>query len=66
MPKRTTAQLGPAAVVVFALYHALTLISDLETCTQNLRAYRARPTRNNLVRLLLAEGVFISDLGLGA
>ncbi|WP_369037827.1 hypothetical protein [Streptomyces adonidis] len=44
----------------------LTLISDLENCAKNLHAYRARPTGNNLIRLLLAEGVFIKDLGLGA
>ncbi|MET7656997.1 MULTISPECIES: hypothetical protein [unclassified Streptomyces] len=65
MPKRSAVALGPAAVV-FTLYHALTLLSDLQACTQNLRAYRARPTVSNLARLLLAEGVFIKDLGLGA
>ncbi|MGX5183068.1 hypothetical protein ACWKT5_09640 [Streptomyces avermitilis] len=64
MTKSSAAHLGPATVI-FALYHALTLISDLETCRQNLRIYRARPTGNNLVRLLVAEGVFIRDLGLG-
>ncbi|MFE5082923.1 hypothetical protein [Streptomyces mirabilis] len=66
MPKRSTVALGPAAAVVFTLYHALTVISDLETCAQNVRVHRARPTGSNLVRLLFAEGVFIKDLGLGA
>ncbi|MGW9030046.1 hypothetical protein ACWGQ5_39315 [Streptomyces sp. NPDC055722] len=66
MPKRSPAELGPAAVLVFTLYHVLTLVSDLESCAKNLHAYRARPTGNNLIRLLLAEGVFIKDLGLGA
>ena len=65
MSKKSPAGIGPAAVV-FALYHALTLITDLETCARNVRAYRSSPTGNNLVRLLLAEGVFIQDLGLGA
>lgn len=50
-----------AAVVVG--YHVLAAMADAETVHTNFIRYKARRTLPNLRRLLLAEGVFISDLG---
>lgn len=47
-------------------YHVFALVKDEESFVANWRNYKARPTGANLVRLLVAEGVFIKDLGLAA
>ncbi|SEM21637.1 hypothetical protein [Streptacidiphilus jiangxiensis] len=65
MAKQTTPGVTPVAMA-FALYHLVTIVIDAETCMNNLRAYQARQSGANLARLLLAEGVLIKDLGLGA
>lgn len=58
---------SPAAVVavVIAAYHVAAIIKDAEAVAANWRRYNSQPTMNNFIRLLLAEGVFIADLGLG-
>jgi hypothetical protein len=44
-------------------WHALSIINDAERCKFNLARYQAAPTLPNLVKLLVAEGALISDLG---
>lgn len=53
-----------AAVVggVLLVWHLLSLIKDAERWQFNLARYQARPTGANLVKLLVAEGMLISDL----
>jgi hypothetical protein len=62
MAKKTTVS-GLAAGVLLA-YHLLSLVKDAESWETNRKRYRADPSTVNLLRLLLAEGVFIKDLGL--
>lgn len=52
--------------IVAALYHGLALLADAEQVKANWQRYNQNPTGNNLLRALLAEGIFIEDLGLGA
>jgi len=65
MAKAKTAPAG-AAVVVLTVYHALALLADAETVAENWRRYQRTGSGADFLRLLLAEGVFIKDLGLGA
>jgi hypothetical protein len=51
-------------IIVAALYHAYTLKQDTETYLNNLRRFGANPTIPNLIRVVVAEGVVIKDLGL--
>jgi hypothetical protein len=47
-----------------AAYHLSTLVADTEAYLANLRRFGAKPTGWNLVRVLIAEGVLLKDLGL--
>ena len=64
--KNSTPMLDPRLLAfIVAAYHVAALIKDFETCKQNWNNYKKDPTGANLVRLAVAEGVFIKDLGLG-
>lgn len=66
MPKKSAPMLDPRLLaLIVAAYHVAALVKDFETCQQNWNNYKKNPTGANLVRLALAEGVFIKDLGLG-
>ena len=65
MAKTKPAPAG-AAVVLVTVYHALALLVDAETVAENWRRYQRTGLGADLLRLLLAEGVFIKDLGLAA
>jgi hypothetical protein len=45
------------------IWHALSLVADAERYQRNLARYNARPTLPNFVKLAVAEGVLIGDLG---
>lgn len=45
-------------------YHVITLIADTEKYVANVRRFVATPSAWNLVRVLIAEGVILKDLGL--
>ncbi len=45
-------------------YHLLAAWKDAEQAAANWQRYKQDPTFNNLLRALLAEGIFIEDLGL--
>lgn len=65
MAGKKTPLINPGALVVLsALYHAAALAVDAESVAANLKRFNANPTWANLARALLAEGVFIKDLGL--
>jgi hypothetical protein len=51
--------------IVFG-YHVLAAWKDAEQAAANWQRYKQIPTFNNLLRALLAEGILIEDLGLGA
>lgn len=53
---------GVAAAVLF-VYHLVALAKDDQRWHANRRRYQANPNRANLLRLLLAEGVLIKDIG---
>lgn len=53
---------GAAAFGLF-VYHLIALAVDAERWQVNNRRYQAVPNRANLLRLLLAEGVLIKDVG---
>jgi hypothetical protein len=67
MPKKNAApSLDPKLLVVaYAVYHVAALIKDFEACVRNWNNYKKDRSGANLLRLALAEGVFIKDLGLG-
>jgi hypothetical protein len=44
-------------------WHVASLVQDAERYRLNLARWRAAPTGSNLLRLLIAEGVLIKDLG---
>lgn len=44
-------------------YHAAMLAADAKQVKANVRRYRTRPSRENLIRLAVAEGVLIKDVG---
>lgn len=64
MAKKTTVPGATITAGVLLAYHLLSLAKDAETWQTNLKRYQADRTPANLLRLLLAEGVFIRDLGL--
>lgn len=66
MAKKTPAKPVTIVGVIAALYHGLALLKDAEQVKANWQRYNQNPTGNNLLRALLAEGVLIEDLGLGA
>jgi hypothetical protein len=45
-----------------ALYHLAALARDAERWASNARRARANPTPENLIGLLLASGVLLTDL----
>jgi hypothetical protein len=57
--KQATAIIGFVVVV----WHLASIITDSERCKRNLDRFAANPTGPNFVRLALAEGALISDLG---
>ncbi|MFC0438010.1 hypothetical protein [Kutzneria buriramensis] len=65
MANKSTSLGVPAVLAVVATaYHVATLVADAESVLVNLRRFQADPRLPNLLRLLLAEGVFIEDFGL--
>jgi hypothetical protein len=62
MAKKTTGALGIVGVGFVAL-HILAARADLEQYKINLKRWQASPTLANLIKLALAEGVLIKDLG---
>ena len=54
-----------AALACFGLLisHALSLLADAERYKQNLARFSAAPTLSNLVKVVVAEGALIGDLG---
>lgn len=64
MAKKTTLSGATLTAGVLLAYHLLSLMKDAESWETNRKRYQADPTTANLLRLLLAEGVFIKDLGL--
>jgi hypothetical protein len=57
--KQVLTTLGAVAVI----WHVLSVIQDAERCKFNLQRWRAAPTSGNLIKLLVAEGVLIKDIG---
>lgn len=45
------------------VYHVVALMKDAERWSANLKQYRAQPDAGNFVRLLLAEGILLKDVG---
>jgi hypothetical protein len=43
-------------------WHVLSFIKDAERWAYNVKRYNAAPTLPNFVKLVVAEGVLISDL----
>jgi hypothetical protein len=67
MAKKTAPTINPAALFwLAAAYHLLTLVADGEAVAANWRRYQRTRAGADFLRLLLAEGVFIKDLGLAA
>lgn len=62
MAKKTTGAVGIVGMSFVAL-HLLAALADLEQCKANLNRWQANPTVANLIKLALAEGVLIKDLG---
>lgn len=56
-------ELAALAGVAMLAWHALSLVSDAERYWQNLARYRSAPSLANFIKLLVAEGVLIRDLG---
>lgn len=57
--------INPSVLVVLAaVYHACTFAADAEAYVKNLRRLGADPSMANLIRVVVAEGVLIKDLGL--
>ena len=54
-----------AAVAGIALlaWHCASFLADAERYKRNLARYNAVPSMPNFVKLLIAEGVLIGDLG---
>ena len=46
------------------VYRVGTFIADAERCAANTRRFVAKPSGLNLIRVLVAEGVLLKDLGL--
>jgi hypothetical protein len=57
------AHLASTAGAVTLLLHLAALIKDGERYQANLARWQADPTRANLLRFLLAEGILVKDLG---
>jgi hypothetical protein len=57
--KQVLTTLGAVAVI----WHVLSLVKDAEQCKINMLRWRAAPTTSNLVKLLVAEGALIKDVG---
>jgi hypothetical protein len=43
-------------------WHVLSFVKDAQRCKYNVARYNAAPTLPNFVKLVVAEGVLISDL----
>ena len=56
-------QVAIAIGVLAAVWHVASIISDAERYQANWSRWQAAPTPANLIRLLVAEGVFIDDIG---
>lgn len=59
----TAKQAAGLGTLAFFLYHLVTFAMDEERWQVNRRRYQANPNRANLIRLLVAEGVLIKDIG---
>jgi hypothetical protein len=57
-PKEVAVLIG----VIGLIWHAVSLLNDAERYKVNLARWNASPTGRNLVRLVLAEGILISDI----
>jgi len=60
-----SSMLNPSVLIFLAaVYHACTLAADTEAYMKNLQRFGANPNLPNLIRVVIAEGVLIEDLGL--
>ena len=57
--KRSIATLSVIAVI----WHVVSISQDIERYKLNLHRWQAAPTRTNLFKLLVAEGVVTRDIG---
>lgn len=57
-----TKQVVSTVGLVMLVAHVAAVIVDEERYLGNLARWRAYPTRANLLRLLVAEGILIKDL----
>ncbi len=55
--------LAAVAGVGLLIWHGLSLLADAERYMRNLARFSGAPTMPNLVKLLVAEGALIGDLG---
>jgi hypothetical protein len=60
MSKRDLAVVAGAALLA---WHVLSIIADARRCQRNLARFNAAPTLPNFVKLAVAEGALIGDLG---
>ncbi len=49
--------------VLAAAWHIASFIADAKRYRVNRARWRAAPTKANLIRLLVAEGILIKDIG---
>jgi hypothetical protein len=49
--------------VIAAVWHAAAIIKDAERYQANWARWQATPTAGNLIRLLVAEGILVRDIG---
>jgi len=57
--KQVTVLIGIAVVA----WHVISILNDADRCARNLARFKAAPTVPNFIKLAVAEGVLISDLG---
>jgi len=56
-------QIGTLLGFAILGWHALSLLADAEQCAVNLNRWLAYPNGRNFMKLAVAEGVLIKDLG---
>lgn len=56
-------QIAVAIGLLAAAWHIASLVSDAERYGANWRRWQVAPTMANLIKLLVAEGVLIEDIG---
>lgn len=64
MAKTKTPGVPTIVGVVLLGYHLLAVAKDAEQAAANWQRFNANPSVNTFLRLLLAEGVLVEDLGL--